>query len=658
MTPNLHSVQRRAQTAAVCSSDFVWMQNGLQQSPCLVAAFSLGACTNGNWNVPALPNGTKYDSPNATTANPCSCSWTSYNLLSACALCQNQPGGYDTWSAYVLQCPSIDRTNNTYWPSSIAFPSAAAIPFYASQNPLDWPNSRFDLNTAHSIANEGHADLTGQAPSSPQKSSNIGPIIGGVVGGVVIIILAVLGIWLYNKRKRLQAATAAQDGHHYMGGVVSPHPVDGIYTDGQEKTNGYMRLQTNGSPITVGTMPPNPPMSPATVQTHHTHNTSGGSLSYFGGTPIGHNPQTSLSIPGSPSPAPGGIFNVFTSTPTSTPPPRHGHSNSAGSNPENQIQPFTLIPSSSSASPNVNANTSTNGYAPDRKGGPPGGGPIYPVYSSPSRPPDEHGVMSGETGVPGSSIGLGTAGTESSGPSEAGGSSQGRRERLNPPPYSPDGYAGPGVGAGAGMGGYSSGVVGQQQQQRRQTAQQAQFPQQQQQQQQGYPVTPPRHGGGGGDVVLASTPMRPEKSPVMIMHNRPTSLTETATSSSGSGAGMDGVGGLRNTRRTSGNVGIGGIPAVQVHETGSTTGTGTSLSGIDMIPTLGHGSSPAFNIGGGGAVGGGAIGTGLSGLLQANSIQPVSPTGGQGGFLRPQVVNPDPSVDGRSVVDHDVEPEI
>jgi hypothetical protein len=35
-----------AQTGAVCADEFSWMQNHLDQSPCLVVAFVLGACNS------------------------------------------------------------------------------------------------------------------------------------------------------------------------------------------------------------------------------------------------------------------------------------------------------------------------------------------------------------------------------------------------------------------------------------------------------------------------------------------------------------------------------------------------------------------------------------------------------------------------------------
>lgn len=36
------------QTEAVCQEQFGWMDNSLEQSPCLIAAFLLGACTSGS----------------------------------------------------------------------------------------------------------------------------------------------------------------------------------------------------------------------------------------------------------------------------------------------------------------------------------------------------------------------------------------------------------------------------------------------------------------------------------------------------------------------------------------------------------------------------------------------------------------------------------
>lgn len=39
--------KRAPQTNATCVSDFKWMDNSLQQTPCLVAAYAMGACLNG-----------------------------------------------------------------------------------------------------------------------------------------------------------------------------------------------------------------------------------------------------------------------------------------------------------------------------------------------------------------------------------------------------------------------------------------------------------------------------------------------------------------------------------------------------------------------------------------------------------------------------------
>lgn len=42
------------QTQAVCQEQFGWMDNALEQSPCLIAAFLLGACTDGSESPLAL----------------------------------------------------------------------------------------------------------------------------------------------------------------------------------------------------------------------------------------------------------------------------------------------------------------------------------------------------------------------------------------------------------------------------------------------------------------------------------------------------------------------------------------------------------------------------------------------------------------------------
>ncbi|KAF9490283.1 hypothetical protein BDN71DRAFT_200431 [Pleurotus eryngii] len=97
-------VKRQFQTDAVCDTSFSWAQNHLQQSPCLVAAYLNGACGTNTYLVRKLTDNNRYDPPLGANATPCSCSWASYNLLSACTACQGRPQSIPTWSGWILGC--------------------------------------------------------------------------------------------------------------------------------------------------------------------------------------------------------------------------------------------------------------------------------------------------------------------------------------------------------------------------------------------------------------------------------------------------------------------------------------------------------------------------------------------------------------------------
>jgi len=200
------------------------MNNGKGQSPCVVAAWEQEACASTPWTIIAL---TAYDNryvpPNTTTANACTCSWASYNLIAACTVCQNSDD-FLPWGEWQMSCGTY-VSNTTYFPSDkdITLPSETAIPYWAGTDPQTWDNAVFDWQQAQSIHNEDRADLTG-APipttsMTSSKKSNTGAIVGGVVGGVALVLLAVaFFIWgIVQKRKRLR-----QQQKTYPGGPDRP----------------------------------------------------------------------------------------------------------------------------------------------------------------------------------------------------------------------------------------------------------------------------------------------------------------------------------------------------------------------------------------------------------------------------------------------------
>ncbi|KIL61795.1 hypothetical protein M378DRAFT_816355 [Amanita muscaria Koide BX008] len=146
-----------ATTDVVCQSTFSWMNNGNNQSPCLVAAVLSGVCaTAGGWNVPALGPNDAYSTPNSSTANACVCSWAVYNLLGACTVCQGSPD-VDNWAPYNAGCGSF--AIDTYWPTNYTVPNNTLLPYWASTDPLKWPGGSFNSDNASAIHSQGIALL-------------------------------------------------------------------------------------------------------------------------------------------------------------------------------------------------------------------------------------------------------------------------------------------------------------------------------------------------------------------------------------------------------------------------------------------------------------------------------------------------------------------
>ncbi|KIM71923.1 hypothetical protein PILCRDRAFT_489302 [Piloderma croceum F 1598] len=122
---------------ASCLSEFSWMNNGKGQSPCVVAAWEEEPCASSTWNIVALPPGFQYDPPNSTEANPCSCSWATYNLFAACTVCQSSTD-FVSWGDWQYNCGEF-VSDTTYFPSDKNFtlPSETSIPFWAGTNHVE-----------------------------------------------------------------------------------------------------------------------------------------------------------------------------------------------------------------------------------------------------------------------------------------------------------------------------------------------------------------------------------------------------------------------------------------------------------------------------------------------------------------------------------------
>ncbi|KAG2111662.1 uncharacterized protein F5147DRAFT_686203 [Suillus discolor] len=268
-----------AQTSTVvCLSSYGWMNNSLQQNPCVVASYLESVCNGGDFSISPLPPDTHYAAPTVAEANPCECSTVVYSLVSACGACQNAT--YLTWSSWNYNCSSV---YNQQFPDSI--PSGTAVPNWAY---LDVTASGFSLAAAQAdgdtpestatkvqstatVANPSSvsASLTGSSgaatgspttSSTKSTSSNAGAIAGGVVGGVVGA-AAIIGLvtWFIVKRRRSATAPSAAfsdigGGAGYTQSVYSPN----THSFPTQPQMTQQRLYDPSDPSTFPGSPPTP----------------------------------------------------------------------------------------------------------------------------------------------------------------------------------------------------------------------------------------------------------------------------------------------------------------------------------------------------------------------------------------------------------------
>ncbi|CAA7266365.1 unnamed protein product [Cyclocybe aegerita] len=323
---------RAAQSEATCTSDFAWMENSNRLSPCQVASQVNALCNNGDWNIPKLDASVNYQYPNSLngTSTLCTCSWASYNLMSACMACQGFPEKIPSFSPYVSDC--VGKLSDTYFPSNLTLPRDVLIPFWAGTNPTQWLNEAFSTTEARNIANQGNADL-GSSPPASRKSTPVGAIVGGVIGGLVVI-AAAAAVAFYILRK--QRAHGSSKGPSSLMGLGTTHMRS--TSDVTTKSMAYTTLSS--TPMVT-----NPPTSP-TVITHGTSSVR--SMPFFS--------------------------SVIGSSYSPSPPPAPLRQASPPQNREDIIVPFTLPPANDN---------------PDRKQA----NGAYPIYDSPTAPPPGMGAM-------------------------------------------------------------------------------------------------------------------------------------------------------------------------------------------------------------------------------------------------------------------------
>lgn len=211
----VHPYMRNVVSTAQCESEYGWMDNQENSSPCLVVAYVIAACVGNSWTQPVLPSGSHYDAPDGSTSTPCYCSQSCYNLMMACTYCQgsNDTGSLMPWPTFIQNCSS--SYTDVYFPSGYTLLANQTIPYWAAINPTTWEGQIWNYEQAYQYYQTGNADLvptvsTGSTGSTGSHSSDLGAIVGGTVGGVAFLLLLALGIYILCKRQRYRRVRAAR----------------------------------------------------------------------------------------------------------------------------------------------------------------------------------------------------------------------------------------------------------------------------------------------------------------------------------------------------------------------------------------------------------------------------------------------------------------
>jgi hypothetical protein len=116
-------------------------------------------------------------------------------------------------------------------------------------------------------------------PPKPSKKTNIGAIVGGSVGGVVLLIIAISGLWFCLRRKMNQVPPVhpkvtsvpslmqgySSDPKHFMG-ILSPHSPPNTVRSPNLSTHQTTESITHSSPYTTP-----PPVQPEYSYHHPAH---------------------------------------------------------------------------------------------------------------------------------------------------------------------------------------------------------------------------------------------------------------------------------------------------------------------------------------------------------------------------------------------------
>lgn len=248
-----------------------WSVNNQQQSPCVIVTSVYNSCPNTTSSAISPPFENSFV-PVGSNVTLCTCSWASYNLLSACMFCTTANASLVSWDAWIENCGGNTSTTTYFpWDSGIRLPSnAAIIPYYASYNPSNYYNGIFNETIASSTSEAGKADLSGSplpsssSSSSPSSSSSVtpvGPIVGGVVGGTVLLLLLCGFFFVIICRKRRRAA---QFPSKMTPPILDSSPFSVVTKDSTTRA----ALAPSGHPQTSAAMS----TTPYAIQSNHIRN--------------------------------------------------------------------------------------------------------------------------------------------------------------------------------------------------------------------------------------------------------------------------------------------------------------------------------------------------------------------------------------------------
>jgi len=223
----VHPVKRNIVSPATCIDGYSWMDDSQGYSPCLTAAYVEGACTGNTYTQPVLTSGYSYLLPNSSNANACYCSWSSYNLMMACTLCQEVNNTIVwNWPQWASGCTTNQSWTQEYFPSGYPLAGGASIPYWATTNPSTWQYEMFNIPDANATYQKNSSSITpsasleplssssglspsssgsGSSPSSSSsssssKSTDVGAIVGGTIGGAAALLFLVIAAYLLYKR--------------------------------------------------------------------------------------------------------------------------------------------------------------------------------------------------------------------------------------------------------------------------------------------------------------------------------------------------------------------------------------------------------------------------------------------------------------------------